>query len=338
MSSRPETSARRSAQPKSAPSGGAQPQSKTDGAERLQKILAGAGLGSRRQCEELILAGRVHVDGHAVTALGTKADPTRQTIQVDGVALARPRQVYFMVNKPNGVVSTSSDPSGRPRVIDLVPYPGRLFTVGRLDLSSEGLILVTNDGELANRLTHPRYGVEKTYQVEVAGSLDRKELDRLRKGVHLAEGFARVVSAKVKRQYKNSTQLEIVLSEGRNREIRRILARVGHKAMRLKRVALGPLRLAELPVGRVRELERDELRKLKQAAAGLAPKPAGRVNRPSAQAASSRAGHALNHRRRPGRPSQVRAASLASEAVAEQAAPCAVIGRQAPPLSSPVDS
>jgi 23S rRNA pseudouridine2605 synthase len=276
MSSRLEVSTRRPAQARPA-----QPEPSTDGPERLQKILAAAGLGSRRQCEELILTGRVAVDGHAVTALGTKADPKRQEIRVDGVPLPRPRLVYFMVNKPTGVVSTNSDPSGRPRVIDLVPYPGRLFTVGRLDLSSEGLILVTNDGELANRLTHPRYGVEKTYQVEVAGALDRKELERLRKGVHLAEGFARVVSAKVKHQYKSSTQLEIVLNEGRNREIRRILARVGHKAMRLKRVALGPLRLAELPPGRVRALARDEVRKLKQAAAGLASKPSRRPSRPA---------------------------------------------------------
>ncbi len=163
-------------------------------------------------------------------------------------------------------------------MIDLVPYPGRLFTVGRLDMSSEGLILVTNDGELADRLTHPRYGVEKTYQVEVAGALERKELDRLRRGVHLAEGFARVVSARVVRQYKQSTLVEIVLAEGRNREIRRILARVGHKVERLKRVAIGPLRLAELPSGQSRELVRDELRLLRRAAHGRT-KPKGAAKR-----------------------------------------------------------
>ena len=263
---------RRAAAADSAPPG-----TQPDGLERLQKILAAAGLGSRRQCEELILAGRVDVDGRAVTELGTKADPHRATIRVDGVPLAQPRRVYFMVHKPPGVVSTSRDPSGRPRVIDLVPYEGRLFTVGRLDMSSEGLILVTNDGELANRLTHPRYGVEKTYQVEVAGELDRKHLAALRGGVHLAEGFARVVSVRIQRQHKNSTRLEIVLAEGRNREIRRVLARVGHKVMRLKRVALGPLRMAELPRGSVRALTRDEVRQLKLAARqsrGPAPRPA----------------------------------------------------------------
>jgi 23S rRNA pseudouridine2605 synthase len=245
-------------------------------AERLQKILASAGVGSRRKCEELILAGRVEVDRRVVNQLGAKADPHTQEIRVDGVALARPRLVYFMVHKPKGVVSTNYDPSGRPRVVDLVNYEGRLFTVGRLDMSSEGLILVTNDGELANRLTHPRYGVEKTYQVEVAGTLDRKELDKLRKGVHLAEGFAHVVSAKIIRPYQHSTLLEIVLAEGRNREIRRILARVGHKVERLKRIAIGPVRLADLPPGAMRPLDREELKRLRQAARGTVRKSAPR--------------------------------------------------------------
>ena len=261
---------------------------------RLQKILAAAGLGSRRQCEELILSGRVEVDRQVVNELGAKADPAEQEVRVDGVSLPKPRLVYFMVNKPTGVLSTNNDPSGRPRVIDLVPYTGRLFTVGRLDMSSEGLILVTNDGELADRLTHPRYGVEKTYQVEVAGSLDRKELEQLRKGVHLAEGFARVVSARVVRQYKHSTQLEIVLAEGRNREIRRILARVGHKVERLRRVAIGPLRLAELPLGQTRPLERDEIRQLKRAARGeSAERKSSKASKPRKPAAVAKSGPAV---------------------------------------------
>jgi 23S rRNA pseudouridine2605 synthase len=249
---------------------------------RLQKILASAGIGSRRACEALIQEGRVEVDGRIVTELGTRADPEHQQIRVDGVPLERPRRVHFLVHKPPGVLSTNNDPSGRPRVIDLVPYQGRLFTVGRLDASSEGLILVTNDGELANRLAHPRYGVEKTYQVEVAGTIDRAELARLRAGVHLAEGFAKVVSARVRQQYKNSTQLEIVLAEGRNREIRRLLARVGHKVLRLKRVALGPLRLADLPSGAVRPLTARELRDLRSAAREVAAKPKPRRKRRAA--------------------------------------------------------
>ncbi len=167
-----------------------------DNQQRLQKILAAAGIGSRRKCEELILTGRVEVDRQVVTHLGAKADPQQQEIRLDGQTVARPRLLHFLVHKPVGVVSTSYDQSGRPRVIDLVPRRSeRLFAVGRLDLSSEGLILVTNDGELANRLTHPRYGVQKTYHVEVAGNLERADLDSLQKGVHLAEGFAHVVSA-----------------------------------------------------------------------------------------------------------------------------------------------
>ncbi len=164
--------------------------------QRLQKVLAAAGIGSRRKCEELILTGRVEVDRQVVTQLGAKADPARQEIRLDGLPLPRPRLVHYLVHKPVGVVSTNYDQSGRPRVIDLLPLRDeRLFAVGRLDMSSEGLILVTNDGELANRLTHPRYGVEKTYQVEVAGQIERADLEAMQKGVHLAEGYAHVESA-----------------------------------------------------------------------------------------------------------------------------------------------
>jgi 23S rRNA pseudouridine2605 synthase len=268
--------------PRTAPTD--EPHSPGDGPQRLQKLLAAAGLGSRRRCEELILAGRVEVDGHIETALGTKADRSRQQIKVDGVPLPHPKRVYFMVHKPPGVVSTNQDPSGRPRVIDMVPYSGRLFTVGRLDLSSEGLILVTNDGELANALAHPRYGVEKVYQVEVAGAMERTDLAKLCAGVHLAEGVARARTARVKHAYRHSTLLEIVLAEGRNREIRRMLARAGHKVLRLKRVALGPLRLAELPVGAVRPLERDEVRNLKSAAHKISRGGRRLASRPKAPA------------------------------------------------------
>ncbi len=236
------------------------------GQERLQKVLAAAGIGSRRKCEELIAAGRVTVDDRAVTEQGTKVDPDAVEICVDGEPLRRSRRLYYMVNKPTGVVSTSRDPSGRPRVIDLLPSDERLFTVGRLDLSSEGLILATNDGELANLLAHPRYGVEKTYHAQVVGVPEREVLDRLRQGVHLAEGFAHAKRVTVKSQHKQSALLEIVLDEGRNREVRRLLARVGHKVLRLKRVGLGPLRLGELAPGEFRPLRREEVRALKEAA------------------------------------------------------------------------
>ncbi len=233
--------------------------------DRLQKVLAAAGLGSRRNCEELIRAGRVEVDRRVVRELGTRVAADRQEIRVDGTPITVSRKVYFLVNKPPGVVSTSHDPSGRPLVLDLLPAGReRLFTVGRLDLSSEGLMLVTNDGELANRLAHPRYGVEKTYQVLVAGTPDRDVLHKLRHGIRLAEGEARVLSARMTRALAHSTQLELVLGEGRNREIRRMLARCGHKVLRLKRVAIGDVRLGDLKPGDFRPARADEIRLLKK--------------------------------------------------------------------------
>ena len=232
--------------------------------ERLQKILAGSGYGSRRQCEGLILEGRVEVDGKVVVELGTRADPSIQEIRLDGEAIPRLKLIYYLVNKPPGTVSTNRDPAGRSRVIDLVPGGDQLFTVGRLDRSSEGLVLVTNDGDLTYRLSHPRFGIEKTYVAEVHGQLTDQKLKQLRKGIHLSEAFAQVVGARVKRSSKNSTTLEIVLNEGRNREIRRMLARVGHKVVGLKRVALGPLKLGQLPIGAYRQLTRDEVRALRR--------------------------------------------------------------------------
>jgi 23S rRNA pseudouridine2605 synthase len=236
--------------------------------ERLQKVLAQAGVASRRECEELIREGRVEVDHCVVTELGTRVDPQRQEIRVDGEALSRSKLVYFAVNKPIGVVSTSRDPAGRPRVIDLLPPNSpRVFCVGRLDLATEGLILVTNDGDLANGLTHPRHGVEKIYHVQVAGQVERDVLAQLHRGMHMAEGFAHVKHVRIKSRRKRSTILEMVLDEGRNREVRRLLARVGHKVQRLKRIAVGPVRLADLPSGTVRPLTRKEIQSLQFAVA-----------------------------------------------------------------------
>ena len=233
--------------------------------ERLQKILASAGLASRREAEELILEGRVEVDGKVVTEMGTRVDIHSQTIHVDGSQLPKPKRVYLAVHKPAGVVCTARDPSGRPRVIDMLPPDtGRVFTVGRLDMDSEGLILVTNDGELANKLTHPKHGVEKIYEVQVAGRVDVEVLKKLRKGMYLAEGYAQPVKVRSKGFRKNSSILEMVLDEGRNREIRRMLARVGHKVQRLSRIAVGPVRLGEMPRGAVRKLTAEELKKLRK--------------------------------------------------------------------------
>jgi 23S rRNA pseudouridine2605 synthase len=227
-------------------------------------VLAFAGLGSRRQCEELITTGRVEIDRKVVTELGSRVDAATQEIRVDGQALPRTKLFYYAVNKPIGVVCTNSDPAGRPRVIDMIPgNDARLFTIGRLDLSSDGLILVTNDGELANLLTHPRYGVEKTYRVLVAGRPELEILMKLRRGVHLAEGVARAERVEVKSHHKESSTLEIVLREGKNREIRRIFAQVGHKVMKLTRIAVGPIRLGEMPAGAVRKLSKEEVASLR---------------------------------------------------------------------------
>ncbi|MEK6249694.1 MAG: rRNA pseudouridine synthase [Planctomycetales bacterium] len=234
------------------------------GPERLQKVLAAAGIASRRECEQLILEGRVEVDRKVVTRLGTKVDLDSQEIQVDGDVLTSTKRLYYIVNKPKGVLSTHSDPAGRGRVIDLVPNATRLFTVGRLDMDSQGLVLVTNDGELANRLAHPRYGVEKTYHVQVAGSPNRSVLQNLRDGVRLAEARVRAVAVRVKKTLKQSTVLEIVLRDGKNREIRRMLAAVGHKVQQLKRTAIGPIRIGTLPLGEFRELTRREVTELQK--------------------------------------------------------------------------
>ena len=239
-----------------------------DPMQRLQRVMAAAGIGSRRECETIIEEGRVEVDGEIVVTLGSKVDPNKQTIKVDGSEVKQERLQYFMLNKPPGVLSTSNDPSGRIRVIDLIMTKNRVYNVGRLDQSSEGLILVTNDGELANRLTHPRYGVEKKYHVQVTGQPDVADLKTLVDGVYLAEGKAKASSAKFIRKGKESSWIEITLTEGRNREIRRLLAKIGHKVRTLKRVSIGPLKIKDLPSGAHRELTYTELNALKKATSG----------------------------------------------------------------------
>ena len=234
--------------------------------QRLQRLLAAAGFGSRRQCEELIEAGRVEVDGQTVTKLGTTVDPELHEVSVDGAPLKRQKLVYYAVNKPTGVVTTNRDPQGRPRVVDLVPPEPRVFPVGRLDRSSEGLILLTNDGDLAQRLAHPRFGVQKVYRVTVAGKVDPETMRQMRRGIYIAEGRVRVEGARILRTRSRATELEIVLREGKNREIRRILARLGHKVQQLKRIGIGPLRLGETPPAAYRPLTSQEVKKLHDAA------------------------------------------------------------------------
>ena len=232
------------------------------GEQRINKILAAAGLGSRRQVDELIEQGRVEIDGKAIQQVGVKVNPDTATITVDGEPLRKHRPVYFALHKPEGVLCTNRDPQGRTRVVDMVPNQFRLFPVGRLDAGSTGLILLTNDGELAQRLTHPRHGVPKRYAVTVAGQVEADSLRRLQRGIHLAEGRAKVDHAKLKRIRKGCTELEITLSEGKNREIRRVLARLGHKVVSLKRIGIGPLKLGELPEGAYRPLGMSEVESL----------------------------------------------------------------------------
>lgn len=237
---------------------------------RLQKLLAGAGVGSRRACEQLITAGRVSVDGNVVTELGVRIDPARQVVHVDGerVTLDDSR-VYVAFHKPAGVVSTMSDERGRPSVADYLGHrPERLFHVGRLDADTEGLLLLTNDGELANRLAHPAYEVRKTYVAQIPGPVPRDLGRRLRAGIELDDGPAAVDSFKVIDSAPGRALVELVLHEGRKRIVRRMLAAVGHPVLSLVRIQVGPIELGSLPPGKIRALSRDEVGKL-YAAAGL---------------------------------------------------------------------
>ena len=231
---------------------------------RLQKFLASAGIGSRRRCEEFILAHRVTVDGKPVHKLGTCIDPARQKIRLDGELVRTEPKRYYLLNKPTGYVCTNRDPAGRPRAIDLVSQQQhRLFTVGRLDEHSRGLILVTNDGELSNRLAHPRYGVERRYHVQVVGKPTNETLDTLKKGIYLAGGKFRIKRIRRLKTKGQSTFLELILTEGQNREIRRLLAKSGHKVISLQRVGFGPLNLGRLAEGKYRPLRSKELKDLR---------------------------------------------------------------------------
>ena len=233
-----------------------------DGLVRLHKLLARSGVASRRKCEELMLAGEVTVDGEVVTRLGTKIDPTRAVIHVSGQRLPPVSpNVYLALNKPTGVVSTMSDPQGRPTLSDLVAdRPERLFHVGRLDTDTAGLLLLTNDGEFAQRMAHPSYEVDKTYVAEVAGRVSAETLDTLLAGVELDDGPVTVSSAKlVGEGAQDKSIVELVIHEGRNRIVRRLLDQVGHPVRKLTRTAIGPVQVTGLKAGSFRELTGDEL-------------------------------------------------------------------------------
>ena len=235
--------------------------------ERLHKILAHAGVASRRAAERMIREHRVRVNGSVVAELGAHVDPARDRIEVDGRPLPRSETVhhYVALNKPLGVVSTAHDPEHRPTVVELVGAAHRLYPVGRLDIDSEGLVLLTDDGELTFRLTHARYGIEKEYHVLVScpNALDDDVLTQLRRGVNLEDGIARAVRANVLRPADRGAWVRIVLTEGRQRQVRRMLAAVGCEVERLRRVRIGPLVLGDLDLGRSRALQPREITALR---------------------------------------------------------------------------
>jgi len=239
--------------------------------ERLQKILSRAGIASRRKAEELIRAGHVRLNGQVVTELGTKANPQTDRITIDGRPLRLADEpLYILFHKPVGVVTTLSDPEGRPTVRDyLRDVRARVFPVGRLDFHSSGLLLLTNDGELALRLTHPRYGVRKTYRVKIKGTPTSEALAQLAAGVRLDEGVTAPAEIRVVRSGEGKTWLELTLGEGRRREVRRMCERVGYPVEKLSRIRLGPLTLGKLPPGQHRNLTEREIRQLRYAV-GLA--------------------------------------------------------------------
>lgn len=237
--------------------------------ERLQKVLAQAGVASRRKCEEIILQGRVSVNGKTVKKLGVKVDPVKDEIAVDGKPIARERKVYIAFHKPKGVITSSKDPQGRQTVIDYMHgIKERVYPIGRLDYDTEGLLLLTNDGEFANLLMHPRYNIPKTYWAYVKGVPHGSKLDKLREGVELDDGLtkpAEVEYADVDPDSKESI-IQITITEGRNRQVRRMFEAIQTPVERLKRIQFGSVFLGTLPRGKFRHLTKAEVEELRRTA------------------------------------------------------------------------
>ena len=231
--------------------------------ERLQKIIAHAGICSRRKAEEYIAAGRVRVDGQIVDKPGLKVDPQQVTILVDGKPIQAEEKVYILLNKPVGYVTTMADPQGRPIVTDLLPSSGhRLFPVGRLDLDSEGALLMTNDGGLANKVLHPRYEVNKTYEATVRNFPDKSALQRLEKGIVLDGQKTWPAKLRVLHRKKGTTTVEIIIHEGKKRQVRKMFQAIGHYVIKLKRTAYGGLKLGTLESGKYRFLTKNDIKML----------------------------------------------------------------------------
>lgn len=231
--------------------------------ERIQKILARAGICSRRKAEEYIAAGRVTVDGQVITRPGVKVDAEHAAISFDGKPVSREEKVYILLNKPPGYVTTMADPQGRPIVMDLLPgIKHRIFPVGRLDLDSEGALILTNDGALANKLLHPRYEVNKTYEATIQGFPQPSALQQLEQGVVLDGHKTWPAALKILRRKKGTTTIEIIIHEGKKRQVRKMFQAVGHHVLRLKRTAYGGLKLGSLGQGKYRFLMENDIKKL----------------------------------------------------------------------------
>lgn len=232
--------------------------------QRLQKILAAAGVASRRKCEELITEGGVRVNRRVVDELPAFADPDTDTITVRGKRIHRAQKVYFLLNKPKGVICTNSDPAGRKKAIDLIDCPLRIFCVGRLDADTTGAIILTNDSDLANRLTHPKYELPKTYEVKIRGRIEGASLEKLKKGVWLAEGRTGRAAVKVIRRTTTESLIQVTIRQGLNRQVRRTIARLGYKVKALKRTKIGNIGIKGLPLGSYKKLSKTQLTYLKK--------------------------------------------------------------------------
>jgi 23S rRNA pseudouridine2605 synthase len=261
--------------------------------QRLQKVMAAAGVASRRASEDLIAAGRVTINGE-VAELGARCDPAVDVVELDGERInVDPDRVYVMLNKPRGVVSTAEDPQGRQTVVELINLPQRLFPVGRLDQDTEGLLLLTNDGELTHRLLHPSFEVERVYVALVPGPVRKRSLAQLREGVELEDGIARATRVRVLEEERSKALVEIVMTEGKKREVRRMFGAIGLTVERLARVAYGGVELGELRQGKWRFLTHAEIGALHAAAggtSGAAPSSTGREDDKSTRRSSDTGG------------------------------------------------
>jgi len=234
--------------------------------ERIQNILAKVGIASRREAERMVVEGRVSVNGKVVQTLGFKADPSKDHIKVDGRRLTpfEPK-VILLLNKPRGYLSTVKDPKGRPTVLDLLKnLKWRIYPIGRLDFDAEGLLLLTNDGDLAHLLSHPRFSIPKTYWVKVAGVPEEKKLMRLKRGVMLEDGRAKAVSCSLIRQREKNSWVRVVVTEGRNHLVKRMFSAIGHTVLKIKRIEYGPIQLGDIAFGQFRYLTAEEMEKLKR--------------------------------------------------------------------------